>query len=162
MKISIGENDICKTCVYKNPLRFSLAGYRLKENDCLAGIDDIFLDDTVNISDCKCYKRKSKTKKADVVIPDEIVSAYREFKEMRQKIKAPLTAQAERRLFNRLNELAPNNYVLQNEMLFNAVDNCWKTVYLPNNLKSKDKLQSKPSYDLEKIKRNAMFNTEIE
>lgn len=164
MKITVGENDICNTCKYENPLICTMAGCQLTAKDCPAEYSDVFLDDTRNISDCRCYNAKAKKKqsvKEPIVIPDEILSAFQEFKKMRQKIKAPLTDIAVRRLLNRLNELAPNNYTLQNEMLLNSVDNCWKGVFLPNNSSSKDKLQSKPSYNMEEIKRRAMENTEI-
>lgn len=152
MKINIGKNDICYTCQFG------------KQTECDAGIDDVFLDDTGNICDCKCYEareKKKNTSKQKVTIPDEILPEYQAFKEMRQKIKKPLTDIAAIRLINRLNELAPDNYELQKEMLLNSVDNCWKTVYLPKTSKSQDKLQSKPSYDLDEIKRRMMNNTEI-
>lgn len=52
MKINIGKNDICYTC------------RQGKQTECSAGVDDIFLDDTRNISDCRCYVAKEKKAKS--------------------------------------------------------------------------------------------------
>lgn len=73
MKIVMGENDICKTCKYKNPLIFLITGIPPSEGDCPVPPGDIFSDDTVNISDCKCYQAKSKGKKSVNPIVAEIV-----------------------------------------------------------------------------------------
>lgn len=113
MKINIGKNDICYTC------------QQGKKIECDAGVDDVFIDDIGYICDCKCYQSKKKK----TVIPDEILSEFKDFKEMRIKRKKPLTERAVTRLLNRLEELAPGNYEAQREMLLNAVDHCWDTVY---------------------------------
>lgn len=69
MKITIGANDICKTCQFKNPLICMITGIPPTEEECPAMQDDIFCDDTKNISDCKCYKTKKKVKAKKSVNP---------------------------------------------------------------------------------------------
>lgn len=164
MKIIIGENDTCKTCQYKNPL------------DCEAEYDDIFFDDAKNISDCKCYKAKTKVKKSVNPLVAEIV-AYLNLK-TGKKFRATTGTTIEF-INGRLRE----GYTFDDfKKVIDIKVSEWKetdfdkylnpeTLFRPGNfekyvnqreIKPKDKLQSPPSYDMEKIKRDAMYNTEID
>jgi len=116
--------------------------------------------------DWKDKESKVKPDRFKTLVPEEIWSEFKEFEEMRRKKKAPLSEGTVTRLIKRLNMLAPGDYSLQKEMLIRSADNCWKTVFLPNSSnfcskRSDERLQNKPSYDLEKIKRDAMNNTDI-
>ena len=64
-----------------------------------------------------------------VVAPEPISEAFNEFVKMRKTIKKPLTDGAAKRLFTRLEKLAPGNYPLQNDILNQSTDHCWLGVF---------------------------------
>lgn len=181
MKIVTGENDICKTCKYKNPLISFITGIPPSEGDCPVLQGDIFCDDTVNISDCKCYIEKiSKQKPIDYqsvidefnsvcsslskvrLISDTRKAAIRNRKKdldnLNMSFKEYFEIVKSRDFLNGDNGRgwkADFDWIMKSQNFIKIVEGTYK------NSKPKDKLQSKPSYDLDEIKRRMMNNTEI-
>jgi len=75
----------------------------------------------------------------------QFLSALDEFKKMRKTIKKPLTVEAEKRLINRLKSLSTSEEE-QIQMLNNATDHCWLSVYA---LKKEEVKPSKERYKQE-------------
>lgn len=61
-----------------------------------------------------------------------IQNLLKEYLEMREEIKAPLTERGLKMLLNRLKKLSNNNVQLQKLMLENAIQNQWKNVFRPS------------------------------
>ena len=55
--------------------------------------------------------------------------AFKEFKKMRGKIRAPLTERAEKLIMSELQKLAGDNEQKKIEILEKSIVNCWKDVY---------------------------------
>lgn len=178
MKITIGANDICKTCKYKRPLICIITGSPPTAADCPANHEDVFFDDTRNLSDCKCYaeKAKGRSKKSTNPLVAEIVEYLNIKAEKKYRATTGTTVEF---INGRLSE----GYTLDDfKKVIDIKVSEWKgdpkmeqylcpqTLFRPGNfekyinqreIKPKDKVQSKPSYDLEAVKRRAMENTEI-
>lgn len=61
-----------------------------------------------------------------------IQNLIKEYLEMRNEIKAPLTERGLKMLLNRLEKLSNNNVHVQKIMLENAIQNQWKNVFRPS------------------------------
>ena len=79
------------------------------------------------------------------IYSSQFLSALDEFKKMRKTIKKPLTVEAEKRLINRLKSLSTSEEE-QIQMLNNATDHCWLSVYA---LKKEEVKPSKERYKQE-------------
>lgn len=146
MKINIGKNDICYTCQFG------------KQTECDAGIDDVFLDDTGNICDCKCYKAKEKKERSKRFVKPTIEE---------------ITAYAREKGYNIDANSFYNYYESVDWHIGKKKMSKWKSAVANWDIRqkkweaekqkkdNKGKLQSKPSYDLEELKRKIMNNTEI-
>lgn len=62
----------------------------------------------------------------------EIQNLLKEYLEMRNEIKAPLTERGLKMLLNRLEKLSNSNVHVQRLMLENAIQNQWKNVFRPS------------------------------
>lgn len=147
MKINVGKNDICYTCAYG------------KEEFCAADVDDIFFDDTGNISDCRCYKAKeAKPKRKRFVKPTvEEIAEYI----------------SERGYTHTNPEAVFDHYESVGWMVGKSPMKDWKKAvnnwerrqvgYEKEKLSKlgRDKMQCQPTYDLSKIDKETMWNTEI-
>lgn len=106
--------------------------------------------------------KESKVKESKAIIVDDLKEAWQAFAEMRNRIRKPMTNYAAELIIKKLDKLAPNDYAKQKEILLKSVENGWASVYPLNENKAQpQKLQSKPSYDLERIKNDALSNTDI-
>ncbi len=74
-------------------------------------------------------KKEKNIKKENFSIPPEIEEAFRGFSEMRQKIKKPLTDRAKKMAIRKLQELAPNDYRTQAEILDQSTMQCWQGLF---------------------------------
>ena len=73
--------------------------------------------------------------------------AFKEFKKMRGKIRAPLTERAEKLIMSELQKLAGDNEQKKIEILEKSIVNCWKDVYplkTDNNKPQKDSVWIPP------------------
>jgi hypothetical protein len=61
----------------------------------------------------------------------ELIASYREYIDMREEMKAPLTETALSKLIDRAKRLSKNNVSIEKVLLENAIINRWKNVYLP-------------------------------
>lgn len=73
--------------------------------------------------------KEKNIKKENFVIPSEIAEAFEGFAEMRQKIKKPLTDRAKKMALNKLQELAPNDYPMQIQILDQSTMQCWRGLF---------------------------------
>ena len=67
------------------------------------------------------------TKEKDV----ELIALYREYVQMREDIKSPLTELGLEKLINRAKQLSKGNIRVEKVLLENAIINNWKNVYPP-------------------------------
>lgn len=82
------------------------------------------------------YKERKKERREEgkkeriyIGVPPEIESAFREFSEMRKKIKKPITTETTvKRILNKLDELASTTED-KIAILNQSTDNCWQDVY---------------------------------
>ena len=86
------------------------------------------LNTNSSITNITNYLEVLKTK----VEQEELREIYVEYIEMREKIKAPLTATGLVKLIERNERLTNYNIKLQRVLLENAIINGWKNIYLPN------------------------------
>ena len=73
--------------------------------------------------------KESKVKEAVSVIPEKIKEEWDSFVEMRKEIKRPLTNKAILLALRKLQDLAPNNFDLQKEILNQSTFNCWQGLF---------------------------------
>ncbi|MDE6469738.1 MAG: hypothetical protein K2L19_01775 [Eubacterium sp.] len=159
MKITIGENDICNTCKYKHPLISITAGCQLTEKDCPAEYSDVFLDDTRNISDCRCYTAKKTRAKSKIFVKPTVEEIAEYVDEKGYEYTNP---QAFYDYYESVNWYRGKTKITCWKKAvsgWNERQKGWHTEKIAK--EKKDKLQSKPSYDMEEIKKRAMENTEI-
>ncbi|MGB4466000.1 MAG: hypothetical protein WBI55_07780, partial [Eubacteriales bacterium] len=67
--------------------------------------------------------------KDSVVVPDEILSEWNAYVDMRKKIKKPMTDKAALLALKKLNELAPDDYEKQKAILNQSVFNSWQGLF---------------------------------
>jgi hypothetical protein len=85
--------------------------------------------------ECKEYKNVKNVKNDKNVkkiyegVPPELLEPLRDFKDMRKKIKAPLTDRALAMLLKKLNELSDGDMQKSIEILNQSTMNSWKGVY---------------------------------
>lgn len=80
------------------------------------------------IKEVEIIKEKN-IKKESFSIPPEIAEAFAGFVEMRQKIKRPMTDRAKKMALNKLQELAPNDYLTQTRILDQSTLHCWQGLF---------------------------------
>ncbi|MCM1286292.1 MAG: hypothetical protein NC213_08050, partial [Acetobacter sp.] len=145
MKINIGKQDVCYNCIQGKAI------------ECSADIDDVYIDEDGSICVCKAFQKKEeKTKAKRFVKPTiEEIKAY--------AVEKGHNCNAEE-FYNYYESV---DWCIGNKKMKqwkNAVanwsikQNRWEKHGKSNNC---DKLESSPSYDLEKVMRNALDNTEI-
>lgn len=82
------------------------------------------------VNEMKVKEGKEKNiKKENFTVPPEIAEAFEGFAEMRQKIKKPLTDRAKKMALNKLQELAPNDYPMQIQILDQSTMQCWQGLF---------------------------------
>lgn len=72
---------------------------------------------------------KSNTKDIYKGLPENLVTALKDFEEMRKKLKAPMTDKAKELLLSKLTKLAGDNDDLKVRILEQSVEHSWKGVY---------------------------------
>lgn len=147
MKINIGKNDICFTC---------RQGKRTK---CSAGVDDIFFDDTGNIADCKRYAVKEKVKPAKRFIKPTVeeIAGY-----VKEKGYTHTDPQAFFDYYESVDWYRGSTKIKNWKMAvagWNKRQKEWSEDRWRK--EQKGKLESTPSYDLDKVMAAAMDNTDI-
>lgn len=87
----------------------------------------------VNSADKKENKKenKNKNKKENIYtdMPDELVSALKDFEDMRKRIKSPLSDRAKQMLLTKLDKLAGDDTEKKIAILEQSIFNSWKGVY---------------------------------
>lgn len=83
---------------------------------------------------------------------EKLLSALRDFEQMRKSIKKPMTEKAKEMLLTKLKGLSSNS-TEQVEILNNSVLHCWQSVFPLDNNK-----ENKSSYDIEKAKQEAEYS----
>ena len=73
--------------------------------------------------------KKSNTKDIYSGLPDELISALKDFEDMRKRIKAPLSDRAKEMLLRKLDKLADDDIEKKIAILEQSIFNSWKGVY---------------------------------
>lgn len=84
---------------------------------------------TNNDNNVKKGKKEKNIKSVLTLAPPEMVPALRDFVEMRQAIKSPLTARALELLIGKVNKLSDGDMQRAIDILNQSVANGWKSVY---------------------------------
>lgn len=155
MKLNICEDEICYTC------KFGM------QTECEAGIDDVFIDDARHICYCHAYEKWDFYKQIVDYLNKKLGTRYRSNgKEIRKLINARRNEGYEVEDFYKVID---NKY----ESWHDSKENCqWlrpSTLFGPkfyqylNEIPYQDpnKIQSKPSYDLEAAIDKAMRNMDV-
>lgn len=82
---------------------------------------------------------KSNTKNIYSGLPDELISALKDFEDMRKRIKAPLSDRAKEMLLRKLDKLAGDDTQKKIEILEQSIFNSWKGVFEIDNRRSDQK-----------------------
>jgi len=107
------------------------------------------------------YTKETIQKKGDIFL-----KAWKDFKEMRKKIKKPMTDRAEEMLLTSLNKLSENNQE-QVAILNQSIFHCWQGVYALKDKPADDEAQPKhimkrePKLTPEQVKENLAKNEAI-
>ena len=80
------------------------------------------------IKEVEIIKEKNK-KKESFSVPPEIAEAFSDFREMREKIKAPLTERAVHLIVLKLEKLAPGDFEKQRKILEQSTMQSWRGVF---------------------------------
>ena len=85
----------------------------------------------VNVNSADIDKNKNKNKKENIYtgIPDELISALKDFEDMRKRIKSPLSDRARQMLLSKLDKLAGDDTEKKIAILEQSIFNSWKGVY---------------------------------
>ena len=136
-----------------NSIDSQVKGYEDKTGEKLTPDDGVTVPPTVpptdgglntpteQVEEKEKEKEKEKKKKSDLEI------ALIDFKEMRDKIRKPLTEKAKKLLLSNLEKLAPGNDQNKIKILEQSIMNSWSSVYPlkeSNNSKPKDKPYTPP------------------
>lgn len=77
----------------------------------------------------KCNTEKETEKEIEIEIDKDILVAFKDFSDMRVKIKKPLTDKASSMILKKLEELSNGDIKKSIEILDQSTVNCWKSVY---------------------------------
>ena len=150
MKLNICEDEICYTCKYGT------------QTECEAGIDDVFIDDARRICDCKVYEKWDCYKQIVDYLNKKLDTRYRSTgKKIRDLINARRNEGYD---FEDFCKVIDNKYASwhgSKEMCQHLVPS---TLFGPkfyqylNEIPYQDsnKLEGKPTYDLDEATRKAM------
>ena len=85
----------------------------------------------VNVNSADIDKNKNKNKKENIYtdMPDELISALKDFEDMRKRIKSPLSDRARQMLLSKLDKLAGDDTEKKIAILEQSIFNSWKGVY---------------------------------
>jgi hypothetical protein len=112
-----------------------------------------------NKKDNKDNKEKNKNI-GDFTSDIELQKALKDFSQMRNKLKKPLTDRALKMLWNELNKLSPDTQT-QIKILEQSIMNCWQTVYpLKNKSTKEDKSEQAKREAIEELRQEGLLNDE--
>lgn len=89
-------------------------------------------------NDCKCPRNPIQSesnpnpntnKGTEIAVPCEILSEWKDYCDMRKKVRKPMTKKAEELALKELNKLAPNDYEIQKKILNQSVLNSWQGLF---------------------------------
>lgn len=109
-----GNETVCKQANVAKSNRQATTTKEIKNKEYIKEVD---------------IKKEKNIKKESFSAPPEIADAFAGFAEMRQKIKKPLTDRAKKMALNKLQELAPNDYPMQIQILDQSTMQCWQGLF---------------------------------
>ena len=112
-----------------------------------------------NTSNNTVKKKERKNTSYDEILSsvedDSLRETYLEYIKMRKLIKSPMTDKALKLLINKVNKLEPYSIERQKQLLENAIEGNWKSVYPLKDSGS----NKKASYDIEELEKIDFFDT---
>lgn len=98
-------------------------------------VENLDVENVNQLSTKELITKKESTNKLNLYIEEQaapyIQSLVKDYLEMREEIKAPLSMQGLKTLLTRIEKLSNGNQNVQRLMLENAIMNKWKNVYKP-------------------------------
>jgi predicted phage replisome organizer len=83
----------------------------------------------VNVNSADKNKNKNKKENIYTDMPDELISALKDFEDMRKRIKSPLSDRAKQMLLTKLDKLAGDDTEKKIAILEQSIFNSWKGVF---------------------------------